>query len=358
MDRVTIDDTLQKLDQLIKEGSAYCYFNKPADPKEIEALEKRHGFRLPDSFKSFLEKFNGGMIVNKSLEKIIQRDNDLETAKWNATCILSTHELNEAYISMMNRTFGVAGQFGAIFPFIPFCKTSTNESLVFVNLSKGETESSVLDAFHEESPETWGLVAEDFNAFLINYIDTGGNPDVIGDENRGTAANLARDTVSEETSEETPEEIIERTNAQIEDDPTDAWYYSERGFAFKSLGRFTAALDDFNQSIKLDDRNAFSYFARGILYEDLNKSRAALIDFDSAVNLEPDDKHYLNCRARVLCDMEKYEPALADVNRVIELDEDYILSYYTREKIYRALGEDEKARLDLHKIRELENEEE
>jgi len=363
LNKIPINDTLQKLDRVIKEGAAYCYFNKPADPKEIIALEKRHGFRLPDSFKLFLEKFNGGMIVNKSLEKIIQRDNNLETAKWNATCILSTHELSEAYISMMNRTFGVAGQFGAVFPFIPFCKTSTNESLVFVTLSKEETESPVLDAFHEEPPETWGLVAEDFNTFLINYIDTGGNPDVIGDENRGTAANLAREAHAQETSEEaekseeSDDEIIIRTTATLEIDPFNAWAYAERGLAYKSVGEVAAALEDLNKSIELDNSDSFYYFARGVLFEDLNKWRAALIDFDTAVTMMPDDKYYLNCRARVLCEMEKYEAALADVNRVIELEPLNILAYMTREKIFRSTGEVEKADADTRKIEELEEDE-
>ncbi|MFC2101540.1 SMI1/KNR4 family protein [Bacteroidota bacterium] len=362
MNELGIDHTLARLEKLIQEGSCHCYFNKPADPNEIESLEKKHGFRLPDSFNSFLKKFNGGMIVNDSLEKIIQRDNDLETAKWNANNLLSTSEIEEEYTSMKSRNFGVAGQFGFTYPFIPLCKTFINEYLVFVNLGKEETESAVLDAYHEESPESWGLVAEDFNTFLVNYIETGGYPEVMGDETLGTAADLARKVIPEEPSgkpsEELPDEIIERTTAQIEDDPTNAWFYTERGLALHALGRNNEALADFNTSIELEDGDAFSYFARGVLFEDLNKSRAALIDFDSAVKLEPDDAYYLNCRARVLCDMEKYEPALSDMNRVIEMDEDYVLAYYTRERIYRALGENGKAHKDLMKIRELEEEKE
>ena len=353
------DTILKKLDQLISNGEAHCYFNPPADPADIESLEERNGFRLPESYRLFLNKFNGGMIVSDSLEKIIQRDGDLETAKWNANNLLGVGEIETAYQSMKDRSYAIAEKFGPTYPFIPFFNTMINEYLVFVNVSDNQPESPVFDAYHEEPAELWGEVAVDFNEFFLKYIDTIGDPEIIGDEGKGVAANLV-DPIEEEEKEkssETLEEIIERTTATMKEDPTDDWAFVERGMTHKSLGNFKAALEDFNKGIELAGEMAFNHFARGSLFQAMKKIKAALIDYDVAVKLEPNDAFYLCCRADMLYEMKKIEKALEDVNRAIELEENYIVAYMTREQIYRTLGEVEKAEKDARKITELHNNE-
>lgn len=347
-----IHNTLKRLDLTIGRA-ANCHFNNPVALGEIEAFEKRNGIRLPNSYKLFLEYTNGGMIVNDALEAIIKRDKDLETAKWNANCLLSLNEMEEAYNKMIDRSYDVTTRFGDIFPFIPFFKTSINEYLVFINLSKGKKESPVYDAFHEEQPDTWGQVAENFTEFLNNYLDDNGDPKVIGDEGKGVAADLLESIDSNEIKEETAQKIIDRTTKKLKVKPDDDWALMERGMAHATEGDLKAALKDYNQSIVLADDDPFYYFKRSALFTSLNKKRAALIDIDIAVKLKPDDTLYLSLRAEALQKMKKYKTALKDVNKVIEMDDTDVLTYMIREEIYRSLGETEKADKDAQRIEEL-----
>jgi len=352
--KTDIRNTLSRLDLTIGRA-ANCHFNNPVAPGEIESFEKRNGIRLPNSYKLFLEYTNGGMIVNDSLEEIIKRDKDLETAKWNANCLLSLEEIEDAYNTMINRTYDAVSRFGEHYPFIPFCKTSTNEYLVFVNLSKGEKESAVFDAFHEEQADTWGQLTENFNEFLINYIDNHGDPEVLGDEAKGLASDLLEPKISNKETKETNQEIILRTTERIKVDPDDHWAFMERGIAYKDTAELKAALKDFNRSIELKDDDPFYYFKRGDLFQTIQKRRAALIDYDIAVKLQPEDTLYLSCRAGILWEMKKYEASLKDVNKAIEIDGTDILAYMIRESIYISLGETAEADKDRQKIEELQN---
>jgi tetratricopeptide (TPR) repeat protein len=242
------------------------------------------------------------------------------------------------------------------YPFIPFCTTKTNEYLVFINLSKEETESVVLDAFHEESPDTWGVVADNFVDFLNEYINSNGNPDVLGDEDQGVATDYTE--LSEEDEKDGgPQEIIERTSRELKANPEDHWAMIERGTAYIDMENFPAALADINAAIDLKPDDAYYYFIRGDLYQKAGKIRAALIDYDIAVKLKPDDTLYLSCRAGVLWQMKKYGPALADANLAIEINDKDILAYMMRESIYRSLGENEKADMDAEKINDLQEKE-
>lgn len=354
---IDIHKTLDWLDVYISE-EAYCYFDNPTSKKKIEAFEKKAGICLPQSYKLFLQYANGGMIVNASLDAIIKRDNDLATAKWNANYLLSLEELEDEWNILKNRNFGVSQKGGAIYPFIPFCKTTTNEYLLFVSQCDNEKESPVFDAFHEEPPETWGIVANDFTEFLQNYYQRNGFPEVIGDEDLGVASDFIGPIEIVHVQKETNQMIIERTTNSLKYNSKDDSALMERGIAFAEENNSKAALDDFNKSISLVDDKAYYYFNRGDLLMRAGKNRAALTDFDIAVKLEPEDCLYLNCRATVFQLMQKYDEAMKDLNKSLEIDDRNLLAYYLREFIYRTLGELEKAEQDLLKIEEIKKENE
>jgi len=354
--KTDIRKTLSRLDLYIGR-EANCYFNNPVEAGKIELFEKKNRIKLPPSYKQFLEYTNGGMIVKDALDRIIKRDNDLETAKWNATFLLSLEEMEEKYTDMESWNFGRAELSGAAYPFIPFCSTETNEYLVFVSLSKDKQESPVFDAFHEETANTWGMVVADFNEFLINYLDTFGQPDVLGDVEKGMAVNYIETKEDADDRGETSQEIINRTTKKLKDEPNDDWALMERGMAHATEGDLKAALEDYNQSIVLADDDPFYYFKRSALFTSLNKKRAALIDIDIAVKLKPEEALYLSLRAEALQKMKKYKTALKDVNKVIEMDDTDLLAYMIREEIYRSLGETDKANKDAQRIDELKEEE-
>ncbi|MBE9485259.1 MAG: SMI1/KNR4 family protein [Bacteroidetes bacterium] len=356
-EKIDIHAVISRLDRLIGDGPPRCHFNNPASSEDIAAFEKRHGIRLPESYKTFLEFTNGGMIVSEELHMIIKQDKDLETAKWNANYLYGLDEMEKEYEDMESWNFGIPAQNIATYPFIPFCHTATGERLVFITLSKDEKESQILDAYHEETPETWGVVADDFVEFLDDYTKTYGNPNVLGDLERGSALEIIDPMMHEEEKKETPEEVIASTTAVLKEIPYDHWKMVLRGLAYKELGKQEEALADFNRALELKHDSAFYYFSRGDLYLSVKKNRAALIDFDIAVKLEPDDTLYLGSRAAVLLTMGKLSAALDDVNKAINIDEKDILAYMVRENIYITQGETDKAEADARKIEELQQEE-
>ena len=63
-----IHKTISRLDILIGDGPAPCYFNNPASKEDIAAFEQRTGLKLSDSYKVFLEFTNGGMIISEEMK--------------------------------------------------------------------------------------------------------------------------------------------------------------------------------------------------------------------------------------------------------------------------------------------------
>ena len=175
-----------------------------------------------------------------------------------------------------------------------------------------------LNAYHDAPPDTWGVVTQNFSEFLYNYLKAKGEPNVMGDEYEGVAADFIGPDEIIPLEDETSEMIIARTTNSLKYSPDDDWALMQRGMAYMEVGNLKAALNDFNKCLSLVDDDAFYYFNRGTLFEKAGKTRATLIDFDIAVKLKPDDCLYLNCRAETFQKMHKYKEALRDVNKVLK----------------------------------------
>lgn len=357
-----IQQAISKFDVMIADGQTRGYMNNPAKIEDIDAFEERHGVKLPPSYKTFLLFCNGGMMYDDSLHDMYVKDKDLEALKWNTNYLLSLEELEEHYNDMASWNFGIPAQSINTYPFIPFCHTASGERLVFINSYVPDEESCVLDAYHEEAPETWGVVAQNFTEFLIEYCASNGKPNVLGDLEDGTALDsleiLLENETEEDMEEESPQHIIERINNHLEIEKDDHWSYVERGLAYRDLGKYNEALSDYNLAISMESEKAYYYFCRGELMLQNSKTRPALINFDSAVKLEPNDVLYLSCRAEVLWEMGKNDKALEDVNKAINIESDNILAHMIRENIYRTLGQEEKANADARRIDDLKEDEE
>ncbi len=350
-----IDKVIEYLDKYIGMQPC-CYFNDPTTAEKIAAFEKMARIRLPESYKAFLQFTNGGMIVDEYWDQKIKKENEFAAAKWNSNYFLSLEEMKTEWNTMKNRNFGVSQQDRIIYPFIPFFRTRINEHLIFVCNNDSKDESHVFEAYHDAPPETWGVVAQNFREFLNNYLKAKGEPNVMGDEYEGVAADFIGVDEIIPPENETSDMIIERTTKTLKYRPDDDWALMQRGMVYMDKGNLKAALNDFNKCLTLVDDDAFYYFNRGALFEKAGKTRAALIDFDIAVKLKPDDCLFLNCRAEALQKMHKYEEALKDVNKVLQIDDRDLLAYYNRESIYRTIGEFEKADQDLKKIEEIKEE--
>jgi tetratricopeptide (TPR) repeat protein len=83
-----------------------------------------------------------------------------------------------------------------------------------------------------------------------------------------------------------PEKYLQNMNDRIRSDPTDAYAYYGRHFAWLRLDKPQKALDDLNKVMQLDPDQS-TLFSRGKVHRQLGNYRDAIGDFDHAERLDP-----------------------------------------------------------------------
>lgn len=339
----SIDIVLDRLTKMQTDPKYFIQFKPPCKKEKIVQFEQNFKIRLPLSYKEFLLKFNGRMMLYFFQNKLRSNQSDYDKYKGESVYFLSIEELSEKYADLDSREWKVDTETANPYPIIPFCSLPNNELLVFIHGQKSGNESPVFDAFHDEFPSIWGIVAPDFVSFFSDYLNALGNPKTIGNEKEGVASDYFDIPIE---IKETPQDVLNRTESELLERADDAFLYYERSAAFKDLNHLSDAWLAINKAIELSPKDAFYYSHRGEILSDIQQHRAALIDFDIAVKFAPDDTFYLCCRAGSLFRLNKLEPALADCNKAISLDSKAILPYMIRKEIYLLMGRKEKAEAD------------
>jgi tetratricopeptide (TPR) repeat protein len=75
----------------------------------------------------------------------------------------------------------------------------------------------------------------------------------------------------------------------IEEEPTNAIYYSERGVCFLNTEQYGRALGDMNTSVKLDPDYSYRYASRGFVKDRMGDTKGGIADYEIAVKLDPED---------------------------------------------------------------------
>lgn len=75
----------------------------------------------------------------------------------------------------------------------------------------------------------------------------------------------------------------------IEEEPTNAIYYSERGVCFLNIEQYGKALGDMNTSVKLDPDYSYRYASRGFVKDRMGDTKGGIADYEIAVKLDPED---------------------------------------------------------------------
>jgi tetratricopeptide (TPR) repeat protein len=81
----------------------------------------------------------------------------------------------------------------------------------------------------------------------------------------------------------------------LKPDYADAYY--SRGFAYYELGKYKAAVRDYDKAVSLHPDDAMTYNNRGKAYAKLRKYNQAINDFNEAIRLQPSDVNAYNNRA-------------------------------------------------------------
>ena len=153
-------------------------------------------------------------------------------------------------------------------------------------------------------------------------------------------------------AERDPSAQIKLLNKAIDKSPKLADAYHYRADAYRSLGRYKQALDDYSRTIKLRPKDPFRYYARALLYMDNQHWTPALADLNTAITFKPTYKNFYLARARVYQQLGKYEQAVADYEKgrraasktdsVLEIMPSYI-GAYRYEKALRLLNDSPQA---------------
>jgi len=75
----------------------------------------------------------------------------------------------------------------------------------------------------------------------------------------------------------------------IDEEPTSAIYYSERGVCFLNTEQYGKALADMNTSVKLDPDYAYRYASRGFVKDRMGDTKGGIEDYEIAIKLDPED---------------------------------------------------------------------
>ena len=113
-------------------------------------------------------------------------------------------------------------------------------------------------------------------------------------------------------------------------DPSNPYYFGDRGNALLEAGLLDRALCDYSEVISLDPRDAQAYWSRGNALLALGRMEDAIADFDRAIALAPTSPAaYLN-RGNALLKKQQPLQALESFNRAIELQPHYPMALSNR----------------------------
>jgi hypothetical protein len=303
--------------------------------------------QLPETYKKFLLKYNGGMVVYDYQDEFIQTQADFEIFKKESVYILSIEEIAEKYTTMVSLAVQRGNQIHP-YPFIPFCTLPHGRFLLFINLHEYQQESPVFIGSHNKSEKFWNKVSVDFPDFLESYIDKNGHPEFADEDLNENAYHFFQKHGNKK-------DVRKNTNPLSELSVSErAHYYYEQALQFNKQDKFYESWELISKAINEEPENTFYYFFRAEILNSTKQFRAALIDYDVALQFEPGNSFYWCCRAEVLTQLNLLEQGLNDCTRALQIDEKSTLAYFLRKQIYLKMGETELASKDQKSIDELE----
>ncbi len=115
----------------------------------------------------------------------------------------------------------------------------------------------------------------------------------------------------------------------LKDNPEYWGYYYARGVMQNSDGKFSKALEDFDQALSLNPDNKFDIsINRGFTNLRLLNYTDALNDFNAALEEDPTNAGAYHSRARTHYLLEDYSSAIHDFNECLDRNEDNPVVYY------------------------------
>lgn len=135
----------------------------------------------------------------------------------------------------------------------------------------------------------------------------------------------------------------------VREAPEDAWSHGQAGEAYRAVGEYDKAMDEFALAGSFGDERT-ALLGRAQIHKDLGQLEEALIIFDRCVERFPDDVVSRNGRAAALADFGRFTQALDLYNALCNESLADVVSLSGRAEVYRDMGQLDKALGDLDSI--------
>jgi len=132
----------------------------------------------------------------------------------------------------------------------------------------------------------------------------------------------------------------------IKRDPKNARAYTNRGAAYKKLGRIDQAIADDSAAIELDPLTPEYFDNRGLNYAANGDYDRAIADYNEAIRIKPQASFLTNRGDAYNHKGGDYDRAIADYDRAIALDPGFALAYNNRGAAYGKKGDVDRAIAD------------
>ena len=132
-----------------------------------------------------------------------------------------------------------------------------------------------------------------------------------------------------------------------------AHIYRKRGFAYKRLGEYQHAIEDYDRAIELDPNYARAYASRGSAFRSLRDYKHAIDDYNRALEYKPNYLWAYAGRGQAYSLQKDYTHAIQDLNHAIKLEPNYGWAYFLRGFTHLWLRDSTQARADFIRSGEL-----
>lgn len=123
--------------------------------------------------------------------------------------------------------------------------------------------------------------------------------------------------IAQAKQEEDPTQRVRILTQAVQKAPRSAAAWHHRADAYRLLGKFSNAVQDYTQALALTPHDPFRYYARALAYLDLQKYTLAAADLTKAISLKNDYPNFYLYRAKAQMALEKYAAAIADYQKYL-----------------------------------------
>jgi tetratricopeptide (TPR) repeat protein len=149
------------------------------------------------------------------------------------------------------------------------------------------------------------------------------------------------------------EESILELGECIKLEPTNAFYYMEKGTAYLNMNRFEESIAELNQAISLSPKNAKSLCHRASAFHKLHRIEEAFTDVNKAIEIDSNLCLAYLLKARCFVDIDRYSDAIQCCDKAIQLKEK-AHTYNSIAYVYRSMKKLDEALANVEQALELE----